>query len=126
VAHENTHARKAPLSFENYLHDLVRKAVTEGISDAQALASQSLSAREFLTLSEAAERAAVSKGTIRNWVKSGKLRTCGTGRVLRIKVRELDALLTRGAAGDERGTEREQADMIMARLARNTGQRSGG
>lgn len=104
------------MSLELFLKDLIRQAVREELADA-GVRTSAQAAPEFLTLAEAAARASTSKGTVRNWVKAGKLRTYGTGRVVRVRRAELDSLLLAGAAGEDQPKVAAQAEAIMLKLA---------
>lgn len=59
---------------------------------------------EYLTTSAAATVASVNEGTIRRWVRDGKIRGYRAGRVLRVRRDELDQMLATGrrsSANDE-------------------------
>lgn len=73
------------------IRDEVRRAVNDAIR-----------ADEFLSTTAAAKVAHVKSGTIRKWVRSGKLTGHRVGkRILRINRTELEQLLRRGASNDD-------------------------
>ncbi len=55
---------------------------------------------EFMTSSDAAKFAAVATGTIRRWVKSGKLRDHRAGRRVRVRRADIERLLRDGTRDD--------------------------
>lgn len=55
---------------------------------------------DLLSTTAAASHAGVTPGTIRSWVKSGKLRGYRAGRLLRIRLGDLEDLLASGRAGN--------------------------
>lgn len=79
---------------------------------------------EYLSTVAAATVASVNEGTIRRWVRAGKLRGYRAGRVLRVRRDELDQMLATGrrsSANDESPEEmakRDHADDLAKRRAR--------
>lgn len=76
------------------LRALIRDAVREALSSSPR-------ADGYESVTEAAKRADVSPGTIRAWIKAGKLARYGAGRCLRVKRSELDTLLASPAESPE-------------------------
>ena len=60
------------------------EALVTALVDA-ARAPQPAPAAEYLTTTDAATVASVNEGTIRRWVRAGKLRGYRAGRVLRVR-----------------------------------------
>jgi hypothetical protein len=58
--------------------------------------SEVMNAPEYVGVKTAADMVSVSPGTIRSWMRSGKLPRAGEGRVVRVSVRDLRALLRGG------------------------------
>ncbi len=56
---------------------------------------------EYLSTRAAAELASVTDGTIRRWIRAGKLTEHRAGRVVRIRRTDLERLLRTGAANDD-------------------------
>lgn len=90
---------------------LVRKVVRQELAhffdSAMRPALERLSAAEkskpsdaFFSAEEAAQRAGVTAATIREWVRTGKLAGYRAGRLVRIKVSELDLFLASGGAAN--------------------------
>jgi excisionase family DNA binding protein len=79
---------------------------------------------EYVTLKTAAKMASVGYTTIRKLVHAGKLPVVREGRIIRVRVRDLDAALRGGEHRERRGERSadEQAVMILDR-ARSAAQR---
>lgn len=76
------------------LREYVRTVVREEISGLTATHSARLP--ENLTTAQAATYAGVTPGTIRRWVKEGRVVGGGAGRELRVKRSELECLVAQG------------------------------
>lgn len=76
-------------------------------------------AREILTVREAADVCALAEGTIREWIRSGRLRALKLGRSYRVKMCDLLAI---GVTADLSPTSNEaldeQADRVVAAARR--------
>lgn len=59
---------------------------------------------EFLSTSEAAKMAKVATGTIRRWVRGGRLRLHNAGRHIRISRADLERLLRSGRPWNDSAT----------------------
>ncbi len=76
----------------------------------------------WLTIEEAGDHAKVAPETVRDWIRKGWLRANPVGRVIRVAIYELDALLRDGApcpttisaAGPTKGTAAARARRIVA------------
>jgi excisionase family DNA binding protein len=67
---------------------------------------------QYLSTRQAAELAGVAQGTIRRWIRAGRLRAAGAGRLVRVRRADVEALLRSG------GTRaRAAADMTPEQLA---------
>lgn len=98
------------MSLEDVLRELVRDVVREEIRaalDERSTASQQrngprgASEDGYLSLARAANVADVAPGTLRRWIRSGRLTARRAGRVYRIARRELEDFLAReGRAAD--------------------------
>jgi excisionase family DNA binding protein len=64
---------------------------------------------EFLSTHAAAEFAKVAPGTIRRWVKHGKLREHRAGRLMRISRSDLQRLLREGRVSNDSSTPEQIA-----------------
>jgi len=97
------------------------EALVTALVDA-ARAPQPAPAAEYLSTTDAATVASVNEGTIRRWVRAGKLRGYRAGRVLRVRRDELDRMLATGrrvtskASNDE--SPEELALRAVSRMAR--------
>jgi excisionase family DNA binding protein len=96
------------------LDDSLRKLITEVVRDEikRALAAAKPH-DEFLTTSEAATLAKVAIGSIRRWIRQGKLKRHVVGKTLRVSRAELDRLLQDPGPDHELSPE-EQADRDFA------------
>jgi excisionase family DNA binding protein len=54
------------------------------------------SAVEYLSTKEVAAAAGVAQGTVRRWIREGKLRSCQAGRSVRVKRSDLENFMCRG------------------------------
>jgi len=77
------------------LRDELRKLVTPPPDD-------------YLSTTAAAQFASVAVGTIRRWVRKGKLRQYNAGRLVRISRHELEKLM-RGGPSNDGGTPEQRA-----------------
>ena len=48
---------------------------------------------EYLTIAEAIERLKVCRNTLNKFIRSGRLRSCQIGRLIRIKAEDLDSFV---------------------------------
>jgi len=76
--------------------DPLRSLIVEIVREELARQRDALGADGFLTTFEAAERARVTQGTVRRWIAEGRLTSHVAGRVLRVRIAELDKLMTPG------------------------------
>lgn len=80
-------------SFEAALQTLVRTIVRQELA---ALDPPDPVVREYLSTRDAAALAAVSQGTVRRWIREGRLQACGAGREIRVQREELETLMHSG------------------------------
>ena len=93
------------------LRDLVRAVAREEV--ARALAEVT-NPSEYLTTAEAATHARVEQGTIRRWIRAGRLTGHRSGRKLVVRRADLERLMR----GDEAGElSDDQIDAMARRLA---------
>ena len=89
-------------SFEDTLRSIVRDVVREELHAARpAGLRNSEGDGGYLSISAAAKFAAVAPGTLRRWIRSGRLPTRRAGRVYRIGRTELIDFLGRGGRSAE-------------------------
>lgn len=86
-------------SFDETLRAIVRDIVREELARARPAATSDPTAH--LSTRAAAQHAGVAIGTIRRWIRDGKLRELRAGRHLRVRRADLDVLL----AGERNGPE---------------------
>jgi len=94
------------MTIEETIKAAVRDAMREALADLRALAQPTAPAAattgpRYLTSEAAAEIAGVKPGTIRRWLGSGRLPTHHAGRMLRVRLDELQAFMAAGEASDE-------------------------
>lgn len=87
------------LTLEMMLRQIVRDAVAEAMQN--AISSSNLNAvpirngnEPFLSVAKAARIADVAPGTIRTWIRKGRLTAQRAGRVLRVSRSELDRFMS--------------------------------
>lgn len=83
------------------IRDEVRRAVTDATK-----------ADEFLSTAAAAQVADVAPGTVRRWIKDGKLCRYQAGRELRVSRADLEKLLREGSASNDELTPEEMAAKV--------------
>jgi len=86
-------------SFDEMLRAIVRDVVREELARVRPAAGSDSTAH--LSTRDAAQHAGVAMGTIRRWIRDGKLRELRAGRHLRVRRVDIDALL----AGERNGPE---------------------
>ncbi len=108
---EGAAALQAPRSFEDVLREIVRLALHDevmallraelpaalraALGPSSPRSPEAAPTTVYVTAPRAAEIAGVRPATIRSWVVSGELRGHHAGRLLRIRLDELDAYLAR-------------------------------
>lgn len=94
--------------------------VAELVGDTQTPMSSESS--PFMTVRQAAEFAAVTERTIRDWVRSGELPKFTAGRLLRVRAVDLEQYMSRCAGRSETpdrdATDDERVAEIMASVDR--------
>lgn len=80
--------------------DQLREEIRQIVREELAAAGGALSSRgEYMSTAEAGQLAAVSQGTIRRWIREGRLTAAGAGRELRVRRDEIEALMSTGPRG---------------------------
>ena len=72
---------------------------------------------ELLTLEEAAARLKIAPKTMRDWLRTGKMRGVKTGKYWRVREQDVDAFV-QGHLRNERAAEAPEAASPMAPQAR--------
>jgi excisionase family DNA binding protein len=80
---------------EDALRALIKDCLREVLAESRAPVAEG-----YLSVNQAAELAAVTAGTIRDWVRAGRLPRFVAGRHLRVKRADLEALLAGGGRRD--------------------------
>ena len=88
------HLPAAMSPLDAHLRELVRAVVREELAREREAAKPA----EYLATARAAEMADVAEGTIRRWIREGRLAGYRAGRVVRVKRSDLEALLGRDAS----------------------------
>lgn len=106
-------------SFRQLVRDTVREVLREELAQhTRRNAGPPLGADEgFLSVAKAARLADVAPGTIRAWIRAGRLTAQRAGRVLRVSRREL-AQFMNGAPTGPSGAEAERRAMQLFGSAR--------
>ena len=84
------------------LRDLVRAEIAAA---AAAVPQPEPEAADYLTTRMAAAYASVAPGTLRRWIREGRLSTSRIGRYYRVKRADLDRLRCAAADDDDAGPE---------------------
>ncbi len=82
------------------IEDVFKALVKQAVRDELATLATS-PADEYLTTDAAAKIANVIPGTIRRWVKNGKLREQRAGRVIRVSRADLTRMMNSGRARND-------------------------
>jgi excisionase family DNA binding protein len=103
-----TPARRPAVSMlEQSLREFIAELVREEVQRAVAAAPHD----EYLSTHAAAELAQVAEGTIRRWIRQGRLPDHRAGRLCRVRREDLERLLRSGRrrAGDTEATPEQLA-----------------
>jgi excisionase family DNA binding protein len=96
------------------IEEVVRKVVRE--EAVPGVAAQ----EHYVSVAEAARRIDVASATIREWIQQGRLGRYHAGRELRVRLSELQALVTQGGRKTE-PTPEEAAREFLARRRASAG-----
>lgn len=96
----------AAMSIEQTLQDLVARQVR---AEVRRVVAEMTRPDEYLSTRSAANFADVTPGTVRRWVKAGKLTRHMAGRVVRVSRIELERLLKSGGATNDEETPEQLA-----------------
>jgi excisionase family DNA binding protein len=98
-----------PDTLEQLVRRIVRETVRDVVREELAVASHrnvagALSDDGYLSVAKAARTADVATGTIRAWIRAGRLTAKHAGRVLRVSRAELEQFMRSGGTVPHRGT----------------------
>lgn len=103
---------------QEWIRGIVREEVRCAIAD---LAGPQI----YLSTSEAAEIARVTPGTIRRWVREGRLQGAGAGRDVRVRREELQGIMApgrrRAPRRDPQTVDALSLDALSAKIAARLG-----
>lgn len=107
----------AAISFESFVRNLVRESVRdvlreESLDRRNAAPAEQMG--EYISVAKAARLADVASGTIRTWIRKGRLTPKRAGRVLRIKRSELEDFLCGKATGPRGDAIRHHAAQLLS------------
>ena len=100
-------------AFRELIRDVVRDELRAALADHRGTPLLAASSDPYLSLANAARLADVAPGTVRAWIRAGRLPAKRAGRVFRIARSELEAFLVRCA-----GREPDAALVATARAVR--------
>jgi hypothetical protein len=105
-------------SIEDTIHATVRLAVREEMGALREALEQTRPAArgELASVAKASEVADVCPDTLRRWIRKGLLRRYGRGRVVRVRLAELERMLSAG--GTEASNDVSPEDAAEAILNR--------
>jgi excisionase family DNA binding protein len=92
------------------LDTLVRRLVAEEVARQLAELRPAQAPPVLLTCREAAALARVNPGSVRRWIRTGRLPATGSGRLLRIQVADLERLLASGRRRDPGSSAEDRAE----------------
>lgn len=98
--------------FERGLRELIMDLVRDEVRRVLAETTQP---DEFLTTADAAKVAKVAQGTVRRWIRDGRLAPHHAGRELRVRRSDLDALMHDHGRGDRERSPEELAEDFVRR-----------
>jgi len=84
------------MTLEETLEGVVRRVLREELL---AVAAPAAVEPDFVKLSEVARWVQVSRSTLKKWVAAGELASYGKGRLVRVRLAEVRAVLQRRRAG---------------------------
>ena len=104
-------------ALQSLIADVLRRVLRE---EGRAVAS---APERYVSVGEAARRIDVAPATVREWIGQGRLGRYNAGRELRVKVSELDAILTTPLDAPDRSPEEEARLFLERRGARHSSRR---
>ena len=108
----------ATLGLEEGLRALVRDEVRGVVREELQLVVEDRGARNgndaYLSIAKAAHVADVAPGTVRTWIRSGRIESRRAGRVLRVSRAELERFLAQEPTEPAQKAIRRRADQITA------------
>lgn len=105
---------KPQATLEGQLLALIRGMVRAEVDAALAKAQPEPEAADYLTTRKAAEYAKVAPGTLRRWIREGRIAASHAGRYHRVKRADLDRLLHDGPVDDDASPEEEARQMFRS------------
>ncbi len=106
------------MGMDTAIREAVRQVMKEAIGELkEALAAMPgrRATDEFWPVRKAAKVAGVSDWTVREWIKEGRLKSYGAGRVLRLRRSEFEAFLSKRAAEPANVDPEDLARQILER-----------
>lgn len=94
------------------LRDLVRSEIRAALTGPAIEASVRNAGDGYLPVTKAAQLAAVAPGTIRAWIRTGRLSAKRAGRVLRVSREELERFMSHGSTVSVAETKRRAAQIL--------------
>ena len=112
------HAATNPLAFDQLLRHLVSDAVRSTLREELAALSPDHAAVRnatdvYLSVAKAARVADVAPGTIRTWIRAGRLAARRAGRVLRVSRAELERFLAGAPDRRQQAETRARASRLL-------------
>lgn len=104
-------------ALQSLLENAVRKVLREELRPLPAIVG------EYVSVGEAARRIDVTPATIREWIGQGRLGRYNAGRELRVRVIELDVILTTPTDSRAHSPEEEARLFLERRGARGSSRR---
>jgi excisionase family DNA binding protein len=101
--------------FEHQLRELVREVVREELARVRG---EPATSGEYLSTGAAAQIAGVHPGTIRRWIREGRLAEHRAGRVVRVLRSELEQLMRSGHHNGPRDLTDAEIDAMASRIGR--------
>jgi len=86
-------------NMRDLIRDVVREVVRDEFRDRRNTSAAPVSEEAYLSVTKAARLADVAPGTVRKWIRQGRLTGKYAGRVIRVSRLELERFLAKEATG---------------------------